>query len=187
MGWTALVPLKRGAERKTRLAAHLSPAARIALSDRMASHVVAVLNATPAIDRVLLLAPEPVPELAAIWQPDEGRGLSPELDAAFALHDAPLLVIHGDLPLVETQDIIALLSAAESGGIAIAPDRHGAGTNAVAIFRPGPFAFAFGAESLTRHLAAAGPNAVEVCRPRLSLDVDTPADLVEAARLGFAS
>jgi 2-phospho-L-lactate guanylyltransferase len=49
MRWTALIPLKGGAKRKSRLAPCLSPAERAALSDRMVRHVCAVLGEVPSI------------------------------------------------------------------------------------------------------------------------------------------
>lgn len=185
MDWVAIVPLKGGPDRKSRLAPRLSPEERHALSDRMARHVTGVLHGVSGIARVLLLSPS-AQDGPGAWRPDGGRGLNAELEAARTdLSGAPLLVIHGDLPLVDASDIGALLEAAGTSGVAIAPDRHGTGTNAVALAGGGPFAFAFGEGSFARHLAAAGDGAAVVRRPRLSLDIDSPDDLDAARAYGF--
>ena len=64
--------------------------------------------------------------------------------------------------------------------VAIVPDRHGTGTNALAIAPPDAFAPSFGPGSLERHVSAARDaglvHRVEPV-PSLALDVDTPEDL----------
>lgn len=184
MSWTAILPLKQGNDRKTRLAPLLSPMGRLAFADHMAAHVLACLRATLTIDRVIILSPHAIPD--AEWRRDRGRGLNEELNALRSdMRHAALLVIHGDLPLLSPQDIEALLVAA-TGGIAIAPDRHGTGTNALAMDTAEPFAFAFGPMSFARHRSAAGDEARIVKRPGLALDVDTPEDLDAARAAGFS-
>ena len=117
--------------------------------------------------------------------PDEGRGLNAELGALVGkLARQPLLVIHADLPLLALEDIAALLTEAESG-CAIAPDREGGGTNAIALRDPTGFEFAFGPRSFARHLAAGGVGARVVRRTGLAMDIDTPDDLDAATGLGY--
>ena len=69
--------------------------------------------------------------------------------------------------------------------VAIAPDRHRLGTNALALRRAAQFTFAFGEASFARHRTAAPWSAV-IERPGLRFDVDTPADLQAARLAGFA-
>ncbi len=182
MIWTAIVPLKLRAQRKSRLAPCLSPQERQTLSDRMAARVLSALDEAGIPARVL----SPVPWADAVWEPDHGAGLNAELDRVrVALACAPLLVISGDLPLLTAGDVHMLLAGAEAQGVAIAPDRHGQGTNAIALRDARPFAFAFGTGSFARHLAAAQGAAIIRDHPGLALDLDTPADLNEAHRRGW--
>ena len=184
MRWTAIVPLKQGPERKSRLAKALSAQARAALSDRMARHVLVCLGDCPSIERVILLSPAPLEDCAAEWRRDGGQGLNRELaDVRADLGPVPVLVIHGDLPCLEAEDVEALIEAA-GHGIAIAPDRHETGTNALAIADGRAFPFAFGADSFARHKQEAGPAAAIVSRPGLALDIDTPDDLEFVEDLG---
>ncbi len=69
--------------------------------------------------------------------------------------------------------------------MAVVPDRHGTGTNALVLSPPSAIHPAFGEGSHNRHVAAARaadiPFAVEEM-PSLALDLDTPADLVALTR-----
>lgn len=186
--WAALVPLKQGVESKSRLREALEPAERMALVSAMAARVMTCLSNVNTINSLYLLAPTEVSEWPSHWLPDSGRGLNPELESARAqLGNRPLLVIHADLPHLTVQDVQALLTAADHRGCAFAPDRHGRGTNAVALRDANPFRFAFGRDSLTPHRQQR-PGAAIVERAALGFDIDTPADLAElhdmcAARL----
>jgi 2-phospho-L-lactate/phosphoenolpyruvate guanylyltransferase len=183
--WTALVPLKPPALRKGRLAERLTPEERERLSGHLFERTVAVLGAVPAIGALHLLSIDRPDGWTAGWHRDEGRGLNPELEGVrAALGAGPLLVIHADLPLVAPEDVAALLERAEDQGAAIAPDRHGEGTNAVALARAPDFCFAFGLGSYALHRAQAGA-AARVDRPGLALDCDTPDDLDRACAAGF--
>ncbi len=181
MRWTALVPLKPAGARKTRLSGMLSGDRRDALAERLLGHVAGVLRASPAIARIVLLAPQPVAGWTDDWIADEGRGLNVELTAARAkLGAVPLMVLHADLPLLTMADVAALGDAGASG-CAIAADRHGSGTNAIALMPERIFHFAFGADSLAAHRAQGGVLLTE--RAGLALDIDTPEDLALAAGL----
>jgi len=185
MNWTAVVPLKQAGERKTRLSARLSAKERAVLSDTMARHVVDCLRASPAVGTIRLLSPEQPPMKGVLWARDDGRGLNEELAALRVQTGAsPFLVIHADLPLLSPDDIDALITATGSG-CALAPDRHGGGTNAIALADGLPFSFAFGPGSATLHQAAA-PGVVNIVqRAGLMLDIDTPDDLDAAIAAGF--
>lgn len=185
MKWTAIVPLKGRGERKTRLASRLNKEQRRQLSHQLFEHVVEVLRASPDVARLVLLSDVCPADWQGAFFLDEGRGLNAELDElAKAIPRQPLLVIHADLPLLAVEDIEVLLAEAERG-FAIAPDRAGSGTNAVALGDPSGFQFGFGPNSLTRHLEAAGDRACVIGRPGLGLDIDTPEDFDTAISLGF--
>ena len=181
MNWTALVPVKAPAARKLRLAEVLSAEARLRLSGLMLDHVLAILSRS--VGKTIVLSPEAPDGWSGPLIIDRGRGLNEELaDAAETLEASPLLIIHADLPLLSAGDIAALLDAGEDS-IAIAPDRHEHGTNALAISR-GNFAFAFGPDSFHRHCEAAGGEARIVRRQGLAFDIDTLGDLAAARALG---
>ena len=188
-GWTAIVPIKPCSMRKTRLAGALDVADRTALTQWMLCKVLDVLAATPGVARVQVLAVEPPPGWSGGWTIDRGRGLNLELDAACAAAAGPVMVVFPDLPGLCTGDVTALADAAKGRGIAIAPDRHGRGTNALALASMhgprGDFRMGFGPQSLARHSGRAGMRGTLVNRPGLALDIDTPADLAAASAAGW--
>ena len=81
-------------------------------------------------------------------------------DALAAGHERVLLV-PGDTPLLDSDELTGMLDRAEAGGTSatIVPDRHGEGTNALLLSPPTAIEPSFGPGSLARHLAAraAGP------------------------------
>ena len=185
-GWTAILPLKLSADRKSRLAPVLSGEERQRLGDHMARHVISQLRAVAAVADIIMLSPRPIADWPVRHALDQGRGLNAELDALAATIPSHILIIHGDLPLVTAQDITALVDAAEAKGCAIAPDRHGQGTNALALCtRREGFSFAFGVDSFARHQNSLGDALATVQRTGLSCDIDTPDDLAYAQTQNF--
>lgn len=126
-----------------------------------------------------------------------GMGLNEGLDQARsqALLDGidTLIVLHGDLPNLTATDIETLVGAlpADGGpGVAIAPDRAGTGTNALALRPPGVIPFRFGIGSFASHAAEverASVSCVAVNRAGLAFDLDTPDDLRRWLELGDAA
>jgi 2-phospho-L-lactate guanylyltransferase len=117
-----------------------------------------------------------------------GSGLNGSLDeartAALAAGARCLLILPADLPTIEPSDLEALVAAAESlppgPRVVLVPDRHGRGTNALLLEPPTVIPFAFGGDSRAAHsaLAAAAGAAYAELDGRLSLDLDTPDDLL---------
>ena len=133
-----------------------------------------------------MLSPRSIPDWPIRHVLDHGRGLNAELYVVAATVPNKILIIHGDLPLVTAQDITALVDAAEAKGCAIAPDRHGQGTNALALCtRREGFSFAFGVDSFARHQNSLGDALATVQRTGLSCDIDTPDDLAYAQTQNF--
>jgi 2-phospho-L-lactate guanylyltransferase len=177
MAWTAIVPWKQGPDTKSRLSATLDRSERQALASTMAQAVITCLSGVESVATVHLLAPAAVPPWPCHWLRDKGRGLNAELAAARAdLGHRPVVIIHADLPCLTAQDVACLLDAAGTTGAAFAPDRHGRGTNAIALADGRPFQFAFGPDSLAHHRLQRTDAAI-IARPGLGFDVDTAHDL----------
>lgn len=187
MNWTAIVPFKTRGETKTRLGAHLDLVRRRRLANAMFTHVTQVLAHSTRIERTVVLS-EPAPDSwEGDWMRDPGRGLNHAVMLAVDAVRAPALVIHADLPLVNAADIDALMDAAERSGMAIAPDRHGIGTNVLAIADGRAFRFRFGENSFEKHKEEAARcrrHAAIVSRRGLALDCDTLEDLDVAGLTG---
>jgi len=185
MSCWALVPVKARRAGKQRLAGLLDEAARAALIERMLAHVLATLRRAPGVDHTAVVTPERegLPE-DILWLADAGDGVNAALHVALAALSARgarrAVLVAADLPWLGADEVAALIGASEKHGIALAPDRHGSGTNAIALALPSDFRPHFGRGSLAAHLAEAarlGITAALVRLPGLGFDVDEPEDL----------
>jgi 2-phospho-L-lactate/phosphoenolpyruvate guanylyltransferase len=183
--WRVVVPFKQGSDGKTRLGAMLGSDARSRLAERMAAHVLGVLKGCFDRSQITILSPLCPKDWNGGWMRDEGRGLNPEITAwREAQGDAPVLIIHADLPLLADADVRALLDAAEQGA-ALATDRAGQGTNALAIADGRPLTLRFGANSRVLHCDQY-PDMPVLRREGLMADLDTPDDALFVRARGFA-
>jgi 2-phospho-L-lactate guanylyltransferase len=158
-----------GSRGKTRLGA-----AREELSAAMLEDVLA---AATGVGPTWVVSPEPVE--GASWIPDPGGGQGAAVEAALReIGPGPVLVVNSDLPGVTAEDLLELADAIPEHGIAVAPARDGT-TNALGLSDTSLFAPLYGAGSAARFRAHA-TEAVDVDRPGLRHDVDTPFDLVMA-------
>jgi 2-phospho-L-lactate guanylyltransferase len=115
---------------------------------------------------------------------DTGTGLNAAFDLARAHARAagagePVL-LPADLPHLTAADVDALVVAGRHARIAIAPDRHGIGTNGLYVPTVLELPFQFGVDSRARHEAEARARSIDpaiVMRSGLAADLDTPADL----------
>ena len=189
----ALLPLKDLVQAKTRLSGLLRPSERRALAQAMAEDVLAVLAAHPQITQITLVSDDPGAELLAqnygadCWSESAlaCRGLNPLMHAAteqlLTRTKEPLLVLHCDLPLLTADDITAVLETQRTlGGVVIASDRQGRGTNLLAFTAETVPDFCFGIDSCAAHMASAQRAGFPVQilqRSGTAVDVDEPADL----------
>ena len=187
----AVVPVKRFADSKCRLAGVLGPAARRRLSIAMLRDLLTAVAATPGLDRIVLATSEP--SAADFGTPviDDGGGdlnlaIARAATALEAAQVTRMLVIAADLPRAAPAEIARVLAAGREAPVVIVPDARGQGTNALLLSPPGAIAPCFGTDSRTRH-AAAARNLGLACRelrlPSLGFDVDEPEDLARLARV----
>jgi len=113
---------------------------------------------------------------------DMNAAVSAGVAAARQQGASTVLVVPGDVPLISTADLQALLDAAGAAprAVVIGSSRDGQGTNALLLRPPDVIPPAFGPPSVGRHVQMArAAGAQTVVRPGLglALDVDTPDDL----------
>jgi 2-phospho-L-lactate guanylyltransferase len=198
---TRIIVPHRGLEAaKTRLAPSLDPEERVMLASQLLQRVLKVSREV-SNDVEVISPSRPLAEIVeaagARLAVQRGMGLNEGLDQARsqAILDGidTLIVLHGDLPNLTAGDIETLVSALPADGrpgVAIAPDRAGTGTNALALRPPGVIPFRFGIGSFAAHAAEierAGVSCVAVNRAGLAFDLDTPEDLRRWLELGDAA
>jgi 2-phospho-L-lactate guanylyltransferase len=184
----AVVPQKALSGAKSRLEGVLSAPGRAALSLALLRNVCAALRAVPGVEGIVVMTPDPAARAkAAAWGVSALVDPSPGLNAALGqvvrdgAREYALLVVAADLPLLKPADVVALLAAARSGCLVLAPSKEGTGTNAVVVPPGTVFQPAYGTGSLAAHHRGArslGLDVVEVRRPGLAFDVDTEADFL---------
>jgi 2-phospho-L-lactate guanylyltransferase len=190
----AIIPVGALDGAKSRLGAVLDAEERLELTIGLARRTIAAAVAARRIDEVLVITPDDaVREIALelgarpILQRDSGlnHGVIAARDEATAAGAAAILILPIDLPDVTPEAIDAVagqLRDRDRPLVAIVPDRHGRGTNALLIAPPEAIDVCFGGDSAIAHESAAraaGARLVVLGGP-LALDLDTPEDLLLA-------
>jgi 2-phospho-L-lactate/phosphoenolpyruvate guanylyltransferase len=188
----AILPVKSFGAAKQRLAGRLGAGPRQALAQAMFSDVLASLRRVPGLDAVTVVTAEQIAKSAALRvgvrvlrdteQAGQSQAASIGIRYALAAGFGRVLLVPGDTPLLDPAEVAALLE--RSPPVAIVPDRHLTGTNALLLSPPDAIEPSFGPASLARHTSAAEAAGVEYAVERvhtLELDVDTPEDLAELA------
>jgi 2-phospho-L-lactate/phosphoenolpyruvate guanylyltransferase len=201
---TAIIPVKRFGDAKRRLLTTLDRPQRAALVKAMLTDVLQATTAANGIERVVVVTSEGRAERIAlahaqrvrtpieVLQEHGDRG-HPEaatlgIVRAKALGADCVALLPGDCPLLDAAELDAALDRMHAGRVAVVPNQHGTGTNALLMSPPDAIAPGFGPDSRERHTGRAERAGFEVAvepLESLGLDVDTPDDLeVLAAALG---
>ncbi|BDY30924.1 MULTISPECIES: 2-phospho-L-lactate guanylyltransferase [Mycolicibacterium] len=190
-----VIAVKRLTAAKTRLAPIFSASTREAVVLAM---LVDTVTAASAVAPVTVVTPDDVAADAArqlgaavIADPTPAGHRNP-LNNAIAAAEAELrtstpniVVLQGDLPALQPQELDEALTAARNYPRSFVGDRHGTGTSALFAFGV-PLQPAFGADSAAHHRHS---GAIELTGawPGLRCDIDTPDDLLTARRLGVGA
>lgn len=182
-----IIPAKPLDQSKTRLAAVLPVAERVDLSRYLVQrtiHLASQIGEVVVISRDM--AVRKLAKQAGAWALVEaGQGLNQALQQASdwvtARGGQAVLILPGDLPLLQLADLTEIVAAGQRlPAIVIAPSRRLDGTNALLLRPPGLMEFAFGPGSFDRHQQAArgvGVEPVIYHSLTVALDLDLPEDL----------
>jgi len=188
-----VIAVRGGGEAKSRYGDLVAPRDRAAFVEAMLTDMLRAIAKAPSVTQVRVVTP--TPEIAALARA-MGALVVPEiepagLNAAFRLGreqvardeaQAIVILLPGDLPGLEPQDLEALTAAAGPGRIAMVRAARDGGTGALAFPAGLDLPLAYGPDSFARHLAAAralGLEPHEIDAPSLAHDLDRPADLRE--------
>lgn len=193
----AVLPVKRFADAKQRLAEDLPGRSRVALVQAMLADVLIALKRSRRVDGVIVVTGDEIAERLAlnyeaeVLADDEDEGHSEAaargVELAVARRAERVLLVPGDCPALDPAEVDGLLDNPPQGTdeVTIVPDRHGTGTNALLLVPPRVITPAFGEGSRERHVALAreaGAAAFLAEPSSLLLDVDTRADIEELTR-----
>jgi 2-phospho-L-lactate guanylyltransferase len=190
----AVIPIGTLDGAKSRLGAVLDAEERRDLVTRLAEATIRAALATPGIAETIVITPDDEVRglaRAAGARPIRQRstGLNAALrearDEVIAAGGSALLVVPIDLPRISPDAltrIVGVLADTPPPLVAMVPDRHGRGTNALLLAPPDVIDVCFGGDSRRAHTAAAavaGAQLIELDGP-LTEDLDTPEDLLLA-------
>jgi 2-phospho-L-lactate/phosphoenolpyruvate guanylyltransferase len=182
---------------KSRLATVVTPEERERLARSMFEHVISVLREAPGLEGVLVVTDSArVGDAAeragvrAVHDPAGASGLADcvdhGLDEVRRRGGEAAVVLVSDLPEVTVHDVARLVDALNHFDVAIARDRGGEHTNALALRLETRFHTSFGAaDSFHRHCESArrtGLSLTVLESPSLAFDVDTPEDYARLNR-----
>lgn len=188
-----VITIKRFDSAKQRLAESLEPDRRRQLAEAMFADVLDAVGRARLLDGLIAVTGEDrarqMAEKAGIEvvdDPDEGHSAAAlrGIARAVELGADRVVLLPGDCPLLDPRELDRLLTGMPSPWVAVVPDRHGTGTNSLAIAPPDAIAPAFGEGSCDRHRELARtagiPHSIERIES-LALDLDTPADVIALA------
>jgi 2-phospho-L-lactate guanylyltransferase len=189
----AVIPVGTLEGAKSRLGDTLDAEERQDLAERLMARTVAAALAVERLADVLVISPDRevlrrAADLGARTLRQRSRGLNAGLAEAridvVAGGAEAIVVLPIDLAFISPEALAGLvepLASRDLGSIVVlATDRHGTGSNALALKPPEVIEFAFGPGSRRTHreaAEAAGATYLEIDGP-LAFDIDTPADLV---------
>ena len=191
-GIWALVPFKGATGAKRRLEPVLNETDRETLVFAMVRDVLDVLTRCRSLGGILLVSRD-----SSAFQLAEEFGIDVFEDAASDLSGAVVqasdyagnkraavgtLFVPGDVPLIQPQDVDAVLDGHEH--VTLVPDANDIGTNAAVSSPPNAFEYLFDGKSFKPHIAAARRAGIEpriVRRTAWGLDVDTVHELAAVA------
>jgi len=190
--WSVIVPVKRLALGKSRLAA-AAGAYRSELALAVATDTVGAVLRCPSVGAVVVVTEDPLASdrlgaLGALVVPD---GPVPGLNEALRRgaewigpRGLGLAALQADLPALRPEELRAVLCEADRLPHSFLPDLAGTGTVFYGARAGEEFAPAFGGASRARHLALGVPELFPGPVPSVRTDVDTLADLEAALELG---
>ncbi|MCV7197226.1 2-phospho-L-lactate guanylyltransferase [Mycobacterium angelicum] len=190
-----IIAVKRLAAAKTRLAPVFSAQTRESVVLAMLVDTLSAAARVAAVRSISVITPDEAAAAAAArlgaevladptpaGDPDPLNSAIVAAERAVSGSTPNLVVLQGDLPALQTQELTEAIAAARQHQRSFVADRLGTGTAVLCAFGTALDPH-FGADSSARHRRS---GAIELTGawPGLRCDVDTPADLTAARRLG---
>jgi 2-phospho-L-lactate/phosphoenolpyruvate guanylyltransferase len=186
---TAIVPVKGLSVANARLDGALPPGERARLAEALFLDLILKLPRSRSIDDVLVVTSDEVVARHVRWfghmllvqDSDQGHSEAASAGARAAMEEGAnrVVMLPVDCPMLEIEELDAHVGRSPRSAL-IVPDRHGTGTNALALAPPDLFEPAFGPDSCARHVSRARASGISFALDRLqsmAIDLDTPEDM----------
>jgi 2-phospho-L-lactate/phosphoenolpyruvate guanylyltransferase len=193
-----IIAVKRLTAAKTRLAPVFSARTRETVVLAMLVDTVTAAAGVASVGSIIVITPDDDAAAAAVrigaqviadptpeGHEDPLNNAIAAAECAVAESFANVVALQGDLPALQTQELAEAIAAARHHRRSFVADRLATGTAALCAFGTA-LDPRFGSDSAARHRRS---GAIELTGawPGLRCDVDTPADLVAARRLGVGA
>ncbi|MEY4136154.1 MAG: 2-phospho-L-lactate guanylyltransferase [Actinomycetota bacterium] len=197
MSWTAVIPVKRLDTAKSRLGPNDDPR-RPELALAFALDVIDACLSSASVSAVIVVTDDDEviarASQATICPEPASGGLNGAIRAGAALVHGPVMALAGDLPAVTPAALDYVTRLAAEHERSLLSDTQGSGTAILLARDAGALDPRFGVGSRAAHVASGGCDlALDSAGPIRALlagarrDVDTPADLWDALRLGVGA
>lgn len=188
----AFVPLKHPAVARARLLEALTAKQRHSMYFTLARRIITALRDVPMVRDTVIVTSSAEVELFAghlgvrVMHQMRDEGINAAVEAAIASSTAVgitnALILPGDLPLVSSDAINALLQSSQlqDRGVTLVPDRRHVGTNAMVCTPADAIRLRFGPNSFAEHLRTIQEHGLPARifeSGELALDIDEPEDL----------
>ena len=188
----AFVPLRHPVSARRRMLEDLTAKQRHSMYFTLARRIITALRDATMVRDIVIVTSSAEVEIFAehlgvrVMHQMHDEGINSACAAAIASSSAVgitgALIVSGDLPMVTSNAITALLKSADlqHPGMTIVPDRHHRGTNALVCTPADAVRLRFGPNSFAEHVRAAQEQglATRVFESgELALDIDEPEDL----------
>lgn len=197
MNTHVVIAARGGPDAKSRCRDRLNGRQREALVEAMLHDMLQALAGCPAVRRVYVTTPTAaLARLAARsgaavilehGPPDLNRAFSDARRRIAAVDPRAIVVLlPGDLPLLDPAELSTCIAAAQGGAVVLASATADGGTGAVVQTAVLALPLAFGPGSFRKHQLAAATLGLEarvIEAPSLGFDLDRPEDLDTVARL----
>ncbi len=193
-----IIAVKRLAVAKTRLAPEFSPSTRERVVLAMLVDTLTAAARVESVRSITVVTPDDVAAAAAAGlganvlpdptpqgHPDPLNNAIAAAERVVAEDVVNLVVLQGDLPALQPQELSEAILAARTHQRSFVADRLGTGTAALWAFGVA-LDPRFGTDSAARHRNSGGVELTGAW-PGLRCDIDTPADLAVARRLGVGA
>jgi 2-phospho-L-lactate/phosphoenolpyruvate guanylyltransferase len=186
---TAIVPVKGLSAANERLNGALTAAERHRLAEALFLDLILKLPRSRSIDDVLIVTSDPSVARQARWfehkvlvqDSDTGHSEAAAAGARAAMAEGAerVAMLPVDCPMLDTEELDVRIGRSPRT-VLIVPDRHGTGTNALALTPPDVFLPAFGPDSCARHVSRARAAGISFALEEIesmAIDLDTPEDM----------
>lgn len=195
MSVSAIIPVKKLDEAKSRLSSLLSNNERREFCLKMLEDVLVTVKTTRCIRWTVVVSVDPTVlqvakrfDVVTLMERQSGlnQAVSEAINWCVQNGAKSTLILPADVPLVTPRDLNRIFSLGKEAAMVISPSRSEDGTNALLLTSPNILPTSYGKHSFQRYIKEASKRAISfrtIKLPGIALDIDTVEDLTDFVKL----